>query len=101
MQSTPAAKATSASAASTRQRKPITVVIHGPAGSGKTRHAEKLREHFRCTRIVDEGLTGSITEIRPGDLVLTQTSPDSFEKGRLSCHFVPIASGLKRIGVSA
>lgn len=30
------------------------VIIYGPKGSGKTQHAEQLRQHFGMERIVDD-----------------------------------------------
>lgn len=62
------------------------IVIHGPQACGKTYNKERLRAHFRCSRIVDgwEARSNRIDridghdhdrEIRDGDLVLTCDSP--------------------------
>lgn len=32
---------------------PMTVIIHGPQGCGKTTHAKALAAHFGCSYIVD------------------------------------------------
>ena len=56
------------------------IVVHGPPGSGKTRHAEQLRNHFGCAWVFDEwdprGMTRQRALPQSGDLVLTQCSPD-------------------------
>jgi hypothetical protein len=31
-----------------------TVLVHGPAGCGKTRNAEAIRQHFGCEGVIDE-----------------------------------------------
>jgi len=46
-----------------------TIIIVAPQGSGKTQHAQKLKEKLGCTRIVDEW--DGQTPLRPGDLALT------------------------------
>lgn len=49
------------------------VIIHGPQASGKTRHKEALKQHFKCSRIID-GWDGRRT-LYDGDLALTNEEP--------------------------
>ncbi|MFC6351270.1 hypothetical protein H7691_06545 [Stenotrophomonas sp. CW117] len=46
------------------------VIVYGPQGSGKSLHAEKLRQHFGMERII-ENWNGSDPFPRDGALVLT------------------------------
>ena len=67
------------------------VTVFGPPGSGKTRNAEKLRQHFGLKYVVDE--PENMQEIehlanKGGVLVLTQTQSE----GAIS-----ISSALKQI----
>lgn len=32
----------------------MSIIIHGPQGCGKSRHAEALARHFGCTHIIDQ-----------------------------------------------
>ncbi len=46
----------------------MSIIVYGPQGCGKTRHAEELRAHFGLTRVVDDYVLGPL----PDDaLVLT------------------------------
>lgn len=45
------------------------VVIHGPQGCGKTRHAAALAAHFGDARVVDDW--NGRDRLGPGDLALT------------------------------
>lgn len=45
------------------------VIVFAPQGAGKTTHAEALRKHFGCTRVVDDWQVGDLTG--EGDLMLT------------------------------
>ncbi|MGV8959233.1 MAG: hypothetical protein ACOH1V_02440 [Stenotrophomonas sp.] len=49
------------------------VIVYGPKGSGKTAHAEDLRQHFALDRIVDDW-NGSDPYPRHGALVLTSNA---------------------------
>lgn len=53
-------------------RKP-SIIILGPAGCGKTTHAEALRKHYGLKRIIDTGanLSRNYTIPSHGALVLT------------------------------
>jgi SpoVK/Ycf46/Vps4 family AAA+-type ATPase len=51
------------------------VIVHGPQGTGKTTHAEALRQHYKCSRIVDGWCEESRAALRQGDLALTNQSP--------------------------
>jgi len=46
-----------------------TVIIYAPQGTGKTKHAEALRKHFGCTKVID-GWPGE-GAFEPGALHLT------------------------------
>jgi hypothetical protein len=48
-------------------------VIHGSQGAGKTTFGEMLRQHYRCTRVVDDW--DGKQPLADGDLVLTDMSP--------------------------
>lgn len=50
------------------------IIVHGPQGTGKTTHGEALRQHYRCSRVVD-GWSEEIVALRQGDLALTNQSP--------------------------
>lgn len=52
---------------------PKTVVVYGPPGSGKTRHAPELLARFGCLAIVDPW--DGRSPLRRGDLALTQCAP--------------------------
>lgn len=66
------------------------VLIHGPQGSGKTRYAKQLMEHYGCTHVMDEGDVGK--RIKPGALILSQRKYADWS--------IPIEEALKAIGVS-
>lgn len=53
-----------------------TVIVYGPMGCGKTRNAERLRRHFKCTHVLDGWSDGDDRIINPrGCLVLTVYPP--------------------------
>lgn len=33
----------------------MSVIVYGPQGIGKTKHAKKLAAHFKCDRVVEDG----------------------------------------------
>jgi hypothetical protein len=45
------------------------IIIHGPQGCGKTRHADLLAQHFHCIEIVDDWI--GQTQLPDGALALT------------------------------
>lgn len=45
------------------------VIVYAPQGAGKTTHAEALRKHYGCVRVVDDWKVGDLT--CEGDLMLT------------------------------
>lgn len=49
------------------------VLIVGPAGCGKTLHAEALRQHFGCATVHDNWRP--VHGVVPGALMLTQSVP--------------------------
>lgn len=61
------------------------VIIHGPMASGKTTNAYRLRQHYGCTRVVDDWAGQNRQwqrfenyRLQPGDLALTNLSPADF-----------------------
>lgn len=67
--------------------RPFSVVVWGPAGSGKTRHAAQLQAHFGLARTVDNAdqMLRNAYALNPYDtLHLTQERP----------HWAPQASTL-------
>lgn len=62
------------------------IVIYGPRGCGKTKHAEQLRVHFELETTVDDW-DGVSAYPREGALVLT-SNPDAQVRGTdQSMHF--------------
>lgn len=53
------------------------IIIHGPQGCGKTRHADLLAQHFHCTEIVDDW--SGQTPLPDGALALTNIPAIPFE----------------------
>lgn len=55
-------------------------IVYGPQGCGKTTNAERIAKAYGCSKIVDEGLTGSfavrLENIAPGALILCNEDPD-------------------------
>jgi|AZIG01.1.fsa_nt_gi hypothetical protein len=45
------------------------LILYAPQGAGKTRHAEALRKHYGCVRVVDDWKVGDLAG--EGDLMLT------------------------------
>lgn len=56
---------------------PRAVLVYGPQGCGKTTNAERLRRHFGCTSVQDDGLylDGPQHKIVDGALHLTSKQP--------------------------
>lgn len=76
------------------------IVIHGPQGCGKTRHAAALAAHFGAARIVDDW--NGRDALQPGDLALTNC-----ERGfKVSAvpgerRFVPFSRAVAEAGLAA
>jgi hypothetical protein len=72
------------SAANTTGDTRMTVVIFGPQCSGKTFHAERFREFFGCSEIIDDWFAtvrrNDHRTIGPSDLVLTNVNLPIIEK---------------------
>ena len=51
------------------------IYVYGPAGSGKSRNAEKLRIKLACYRVIDEWPND--TTLKDCDLVLGQRMEDA------------------------
>lgn len=64
------------------------VIIYGPQGSGKTKHAEALKQHFGCTRIVEWDERPQGQALRDGDLALTNLEPPFAVPGAKAYHIV-------------
>lgn len=47
------------------------LIVSGPQGCGKSRLAQEIAQHFKCSRVVD-GWDGLSPVPEPGDLLLTQ-----------------------------
>lgn len=45
------------------------LIVYAPQGAGKTTHAEALRKHYGCARVVDDWHLGD--KVCEGDLMLT------------------------------
>lgn len=61
-------------------RPAVAVVIYGPQGSGKTRHAEALRAQFQKAQIIDDWYVGApayptLTAL-PGDALVLTSDPE-------------------------
>lgn len=56
---------------------PRAVLVYGPQGCGKTTNAERLRRHFGCATVQDDGLHlhGPQRKIVDGALHLTTERP--------------------------
>ena len=74
-----------------------TVIVHGPAGCGKTRNAEKLMRHFGMNRIVDDWTPSALCPIR-GALVLTNSDVGGI---RSDCvEIIPFAEAAQMAGIA-
>lgn len=51
------------------------VIVFGPPATGKTRNAEALKEHFGCTRVVDNW-DYKRNKLEPGDIALCNDISD-------------------------
>ena len=60
------------------------VIVYGPQGSGKTRHAEALRKHFALTTVFDGEEVHGVQELpATGALILMTHAP---ERTRRALH---------------
>lgn len=60
---------------------PTSIIVHGPAGCGKTRHASALARHFDLPKVLDTGRDGVQLDRLPhtafsNTLVLTNDPPE-------------------------
>lgn len=77
------------------------IVIYGPPATGKTRHAEELRQHYQCTRIIDLEGDWLKTTPKPDDLILftgTQQQIEAHVHHFPGARYVPIWDALQEIG---
>lgn len=83
------------------------VVVYGPQGSGKTRHAEALRAQFQKAQIIDDWYVGSVLyptmDTLPADaLVLTSdTQMEALTRYRGVNRPIHISLALATIGVKS
>lgn len=62
----------------------MSIVIYGPQGSGKTRHAEQLRKFFSMTKVIDLGCGCEDHEaLRIYERLMRPAYAHAFEKGSL------------------
>lgn len=75
-------------------------VIYGAPATGKTTNAQRLRQHYCCSRVVDswEPRRGH-QRPRSGDLVLTTAGPDEIRQNIPGARVIWIAEALRAIGV--
>lgn len=71
-----------------------TVILYGPQGCGKTRHAETLRRNLGCKHVVDGWMPGDTVE--PGGLHLTFIRPNT--KHTDQAKLITFAQAMRRGG---
>ena len=74
------------------------VIIYGPQGTGKGLHAEALKKHFGCQRIVEWDNPKRSEMLRDGDLALTNLEPPFAVPGAKVYHIVSALLVLSRQG---
>lgn len=74
------------------------VIIYGPQGTGKNLHAEALKKHFGCQRIVEWDDVKQGPALRDGDLALTNLEPPFTVPGAKAYHIVSALLVLSRQG---
>lgn len=52
------------------------VIVYGPPGSGKTRHAEALRKHFELNTVLDADELYGIKELPATGALILMHSPE-------------------------
>lgn len=72
---------------------PLSVVVYGPPGSGKTRNKEELRRHFKMKHIVDEAEWEGDDFLHSNTLYLAQRPP-AHQSGVM---IVPIEIALRQL----
>jgi hypothetical protein len=75
-------------------------VIYGAPATGKTTYAQRLSQHYCCSRIVDSWEPRQGGQ-RPcsGDLVLTTAGPDEIRQHLPGARLIWIPVALRAIGV--
>lgn len=73
------------------------VIVYGPMASGKTTNKNRLKQHYKCNRIVDDwDDTGmDFRKLKDGDLVLTTSYPPFSVPSAVS---VEIKTALRAMG---
>lgn len=74
------------------------VVVHGPQGTGKTRHADALRQHFGLTAIHDEWSQHDRLPLRD-TLVLTHENPAALGLDEIGVQCIAIDEALRMAGI--
>lgn len=69
-----------------------TVIVYGPQGCGKTRHADQIRHSLNCASVVDEWRPGD--DIVKGAVHFTTAEPDQIviPNGPISPRIMPYSS---------
>lgn len=75
------------------------IIVTGPPGSGKTRHAEALAAHFDKLCIVDEWEPNQPQALPANTLALTQHSLSEADAARLGARVIPIDRALREAGI--
>lgn len=60
------------------------MVIHGPAGCGKTFNRRRLAQYFNFDLVIDDGWAGKWDEVKNNYMILTNEIP---KLGGLKKHF--------------
>ena len=75
------------------------VVVYGPQGTGKTRHAQALAKHFGVSKIVDEYSGGPLKPRELTDTLFLALDRPSWADD-LSRQVIPIADALQQAGIT-
>jgi hypothetical protein len=84
---------------------PTSIIVYGPQGCGKTRHAKVLARHFDLPKVLDTGVDGVTLARLPhtafsNTLVLTCEDPGALPaQQRGQFQLIPYADAAKAAGV--